>query len=284
VAENCPEIFTRSNAVKNPEILFLHGFPESSRKWAKFLEKCGKEGIGAVAMDLPGFGQSDLLHGADYNVQAIAELVISKWRKLSSNPIYLVGHDWGGIVGWYIAAKLGHTMRGFTAIAAPYPKIFANLIERDSAQKLASKYINIFCSSTGADFCTKRNFERMKFALTDPQNGISDDELEELAVGWSNPARLDAMLQYYTTFFGSIKHWADELLPISAPVQVIWAANDHALVPANILGLGDHLSKLTVEILPDASHWVDRSHFEEVSALIHSHFFEVRGLDAHAIS
>ncbi len=264
----------------NPQVLFLHGFPESSRKWEPYLKALADINIGAMAFDLPGYGKSGFIPGEKYDVDEVADRIIAKWEDKTKQPMYLVGHDWGGIIGWYVAAKLANKISGFTAIAAPFPSIFRDLVANDDLQKKASRYIEIFRSPTGVEFCTKRNHEHMKIGLCAESSKIADDEVAELVSDWSKPGRLEAMLQYYRIFFADSSYWANRLGPISTAVQVIWGKNDHALTIRNLDGLGSIVPNLQIDVL-DAGHWLDRSHFNHVLGKIISHFQNQRRTSAH---
>jgi pimeloyl-ACP methyl ester carboxylesterase len=46
------------------------------------------------------------------------------------------------------------------------------------------------------------------------------------------------------------------MLTVTLPTLVIWALDDIALPPALIEGLDAYVEHLTVQTIPDATHWV----------------------------
>lgn len=264
-------IYAIRNCSTPPRVLFLHGFPESGQKWRRYLDKFADVGVSAVAFDLPGFGRSDGMPIGRHDVLTVAERICTEWTYYSKDPMYLVGHDWGGIIGWYIAAMLGHRLAGFTAIGAPHPKVFADLLVSSKEQQQASRYIEIFRSQTGADFCRKHDFKHLKFGLFDAESVLSPKEAKDLVRGWSQPGRIETMLDYYRIFFGDLAHWGNQLGQILSPTQVIWGQRDHALTIENLDGISAYVPNLQVHSIQDAGHWLDRSHFHIVNNLIKDH-------------
>jgi pimeloyl-ACP methyl ester carboxylesterase len=55
---------------------------------------------------------------------------------------------------------------------------------------------------------------------------------------------------------------------LTVPTLVIWGLQDHALVPANLDGIGEYVKSLKIVRMPDASHWVGQEQPAAVSAAI----------------
>lgn len=90
-----------------PVALFIHGWPECWYSWREQMVALANAGFRTVALDMPGFGQTDSLPAiADYNVKRICafmeELVIQLNGK---SPVVLVGHDWGAINCWQFTLR-----------------------------------------------------------------------------------------------------------------------------------------------------------------------------------
>lgn len=93
-------------------IVFLHGFPDSSHLFSHQLRSAWSNKAQLVALDLPGCGGSDSLpsYGANEVLNVIAE-TINQLKSLFSRSntrkpkCILVGHDWGGVIGFRLAAE-----------------------------------------------------------------------------------------------------------------------------------------------------------------------------------
>jgi pimeloyl-ACP methyl ester carboxylesterase len=95
-------------------VIFLHGFPDSWYLWHLFLKSSElKNTATLVAVDLPGYGGSDDLdaYDADHVLEIVSEFII-KMRDMYASaddngqaPVVVVGHDWGAIIGFRLAAE-----------------------------------------------------------------------------------------------------------------------------------------------------------------------------------
>ncbi|KAK3669897.1 hypothetical protein LTR78_010208 [Recurvomyces mirabilis] len=101
-----------SNTKTRTLIVLIHGFPDS---WCIFHPLLSSERLvdleaDIVAIDLPGFGGSDDLqnYGPDAMLNAITETIhLLKQRYLTAEATkcIVVGHDWGGIIAYRLAAE-----------------------------------------------------------------------------------------------------------------------------------------------------------------------------------
>ena len=105
-------------------VLFLHGYPDTHATWSRQLE--GLASMHPVAaFDMRGVGDSsapvaaDGLRIARYldDIEAVIDRVAGP-----EGQVHLVGHDWGGALGWQFAADPARAarLRSYTAIAAPH--------------------------------------------------------------------------------------------------------------------------------------------------------------------
>src|SRR6187551_3049797 len=86
-------------------VVLLHGFPEFWYSWRRQMRALADSGFRAVAPDLRGFNESDCpakisSYRANHLVADVAGLI----SELNCGPVYLVGHDWGGLIAWRLAA------------------------------------------------------------------------------------------------------------------------------------------------------------------------------------
>jgi pimeloyl-ACP methyl ester carboxylesterase len=85
-------------------VVFVHGNPGSHHDWDRLLEGAGEHGR-AVALDMPGFGQSRAPREFDCQVSSYADFIEDARRQLGIERLHLVLHDFGGPFGlsWGIA-------------------------------------------------------------------------------------------------------------------------------------------------------------------------------------
>src|SRR5262249_51755351 len=111
---------------------------------------------------------------------------------------------------------------------------------------------------------------------------VSDADKQEYLAAWAQPGALTGGLNYYrasgvgpTTT--STAAAAPDAAPAAAaapplvvrvPTLVIWGEKDTALLPGNLNGLDQVVTRLTVKRVPEGTHWVVREHAPEVNRLI----------------
>ncbi|EME43495.1 hypothetical protein DOTSEDRAFT_72764 [Dothistroma septosporum NZE10] len=118
----------------NKLVIFLHGFPDSAYLYRRQLASSLADEAQLVALDLPGCGGSDSLasYGPDQMLNTIAgAIVLLKQRYLEYTPssrCILVGHDWGGVIAYRIAAETKQLVDRVITINAPYMAYTANVL------------------------------------------------------------------------------------------------------------------------------------------------------------
>src|SRR5215469_5280214 len=82
-------------------LLLLHGWPQSCYAWRKIIHPLAQQ-FNVITPDLRGLGSSDRpLTG--YDKRTLASDVYELARTLGLTRIGVVGHDWGGMVAYYLA-------------------------------------------------------------------------------------------------------------------------------------------------------------------------------------
>src|SRR5690242_8544489 len=103
-----------------PLVLLLHGFPEFWWAWRHQLTSLSEAGFRAVAVDLRGYGGSDK-PPRGYDLITAAADAAGLVRSLGEANAIIVGHDWGGLIGWTTAAYFPKVVRRLAVISVPHP-------------------------------------------------------------------------------------------------------------------------------------------------------------------
>ena len=101
-------------------VRLLHGIPEFWWAWRHQLPALAASGHRAVAMDLRGYGASDKTPRG-YDPLSLAADVAGVIRGLGARRAVVVGHGWGGYVGWTLAAQSPECVAALCVVAAPHP-------------------------------------------------------------------------------------------------------------------------------------------------------------------
>lgn len=124
-----------------PLVLLLHGFPEFWWSWREQLVGLADAGYRAVAVDLRGYGASDK-PPRGYDGYTLAADIAGLIRVLGESDAMIVGHDWGGSIGWTVAALHPAVVRRLVIIASAHPlRMRAALLTNAGGQRSASPHL-----------------------------------------------------------------------------------------------------------------------------------------------
>ncbi len=249
-------------------IIFLHGFPEFWYEWKNQLSEFARD-YRVVAPDMRGYNLSDKPAELEpYQPKYLVEDVRALADQLAADKFILVGHDWGGVVGWLLALTYPERIRKLVIVNAPHPVIFQRELRQHEAQQQASRYMLLFRSPQAEQILAEDNYRRMRNMLT--QYGLErgffdEDDQRAYLEAWSQPGALTGGLNYYRAarlgpFSGdeSNNQLTDSArVPvINVPTLVIWGEKDTALLTGNLDGLEQFVSELSIQRVPDGTHWV----------------------------
>lgn len=88
-------------------MILFHGFPSSSHMFRDLMPKLEKY-FHLIAMDYPGFGQSDSPNRNEFNYtfDHISEIIDLFIQKLNLNKFYMFVFDYGAPIGFRIALSI----------------------------------------------------------------------------------------------------------------------------------------------------------------------------------
>ncbi len=218
------------------KLLFLHGFPECAISWMPQLEGLADHAF-CVAPDLRGCGLSERpTNVSDYHRDALIADVAAIADALEWERFHLIGHDWGGILGWWAAEELQDRVRRLATLSAPHPSLLARAILDDPVQASASAYIDALCVPGAADRLAE-DLEGL-FARTIGKAGrIAKTHKENYLESWTGPGGLQPAINWYTanairsTGGPRTASLANEEPKLTCPLLVIHGSEDQAFVP-----------------------------------------------------
>ncbi|EAU65260.1 alpha/beta fold hydrolase [Stigmatella aurantiaca] len=260
-----------------PLVLLLHGFPESSESWREVLPVLGDAGFRAVAPDLRGYGGTDRPKSG-YDIDTLARDIQQLARYLQPDrPAHVVGHDWGGVIAFHLAAWHPETVDRLVAVNAPHMEVMVRNL-RNPAQLLRSWYIAYF----QVPWLPERHLSKqggaavarlIRRALVNPAQ-VSEERLARLAGNFSRPEAASAALAYYRQAARRLlfQRGSRRTPRIRAPFRLIWGKEDDALGLELTQGLEpwfEHPPQ--VSYLPGVGHFAPLEAPGQVAALIREH-------------
>jgi pimeloyl-ACP methyl ester carboxylesterase len=214
-----------------PPILFLHGFPENGAAWGEVASLLSDR-FYCILPDQRGYGLSDYPDRQDdYAIDRFIDDISALMDALGLEKFALAGHDWGGVVAWWYAARHSARVSHLIIANAPHPAVFQRAIIDDPDQRLAAQYITRL-RQTGS--------EALLPGATKPM------------IDWyrASPFVVPAPGESAPT-----PDWISaENFGINVPTLILWGMLDTHLLPILLDGLDEHVPNLVVQPFEDAGH------------------------------
>lgn len=251
-----------------PLVVLLHGFPEYWASWRAQLLALAAAGYRVWAPDQRGYNLSDKPRGIDaYALPTLAADIIGLLDAAGCAQASIVGHDWGGVVAWYLAAHYPARIARTTIINVPHPAVVLPNLWRVPSQLARSWYIGFFqLPMLPERLIRRRNWRFGAQALTGTSRPgtFSAAEVARYKVAWAQPGALTAMLNWYRALRRPSGPWPR----IRGPVQIIWGKQD-AFLDARLAQLSlQACTSGQLHYFPDATHWVQLEEAEVVNDLL----------------
>lgn len=251
-------------------LLLLHGWPDSSRCWEDVAPLL--DGYRLLIPDQRAFGRSAMPDDLDaYRMQALLGDVVGLLDWAGAARASIVGHDFGGAVAWQAAAWLPDRFDSGVVIASPHPGHFRRVAAGNVAQLAKGFYAWLMQTDDGVALLTQDEARTMaRFAFG---SALPPEVVEEYRLEWTaDPGRLRAMANWYRANYSpSFLDPANDIVLRQAriPVRYVHGAKDFAFVPELATGSAAFVDAEADEhVLDEASHWMPRTHPEELAALI----------------
>jgi epoxide hydrolase 4 len=276
-------------AGKGEPVLLLHGFPQSAEAWLRQLPPLAAAGFHAVAPELRGYGGSDRPRGVrSYAVSRLVDDAVGLLDTIGASRASVVGHDWGGVVAWALAARHPERVRRLVVINAPHPARFRQLL-RTPDQLRRSWYAFLFQLPILPELLLRRRrFAAIRAVFRHGPRApdvFSREEVESFVAALRPPGALTAALNYYRAMGRAAVGLATRRkrsgaaaggdagaggLPgsrVEAPTLLIWGDDPH-LSPRNTEGLERWVPRLEILRFPGATHWLPAEEPEALSAAL----------------
>jgi pimeloyl-ACP methyl ester carboxylesterase len=256
--------------------LCLHGFPELAYSWRHQLPVLAEEGLLAWAPDLRGYGATDRPAGREsYAIERLMDDVAGLIDASGARETTLIAHDWGGVIAWQFAMRRIRPLTRLVMMNLPHPACYERALRRGTRQLLRSWYVLFFqLPWLPEKLLGARGAAMIGRAFSDMavhKENFPESVLDVYRRAAREPGALTAMLNYYRAILsggGGRRQRALGYPKIDVPTLVIWGEKDTALDLQTLEGIEEFVPNVTVQRLPDASHWVQQDAPEQVNAIL----------------
>jgi epoxide hydrolase 4 len=260
---------------EGPLVVLLHGFPEFWYAWRHQIPALAAAGFRVVAPDLRGYNLSEKPEGVRaYRIEALLGDLEGLIERLGEGEkkAHVVGHDWGGAFAWYAPLFIPERLLSLALLNAPHPLAFRRELRTNAAQRKKSSYVFMF----QVPWLPERRIRAGNFAILgkmlrrDPvtPGAFPDEDIRLYKEALAQPGALTAAVNYYRAALRFPPKAAGRAWPEGLKTLLVWGERDRYLGSGLLEGLDRWVPNLTIERIPDASHWVQADAPEKVNDLL----------------
>ncbi len=245
-------------------VLLLHGFPQFADSWIGVMGKLAGAGLRVVAMDQRGYSAGARpFEVGEYAIGHLMADVLGFADALGVTAFHLVGHDWGGLVAWEVAARHPQRVLTLSVLATPHPSAFRHTLLTNLDQMNKSKYILLF--KAPGHLAEKIFLADGRSRLRGVYQGfVSPEHIEENVRRLSDGGALTAALNWYRALSMTGKTGR-----ILLPTLYVWGDCDIALGETAALQTASHVDgPYRFERMTGRSHWLVEEAPDEIAGLL----------------
>jgi len=238
-------------------VLCLHGWPQHWYMWRHLMPALAANGQRVLAMDLRGFGWSDATPDG-YLKEDMADDVLAVLDELGIDRVKLVGHDWGGWIGFLLALKAPQRFERYLAlnIVTPWATTRAMI-----SHFWRFWYQAVIISPFGPGLHRGGKFIRKVLVGGSTRKEVWDERtLDAFADNLAEPARAEAAVQVYRTFnrheAWGVARGAYAGKRLTVPTRMLFGEDDFVLRPRMLAGYQHHADDMKVELVPGCGHFI----------------------------
>ena len=244
-------------------VLLLHGFPQDSRCWNEVAPPLREAGHDVIAPDLRGASPDNRPQdpGA-YRLPALVDDVLRIAEEHNADRFHLVGHDWGGALGWAVAARHPERVASFTSVSTPHPAAMVWALTR-STQALRSSYVGLFQVPVVAETVLRLTLRRLLKV-----SGCPDPYADHYADVNRDRPRLTGALNWYR---GVRPGELGGIGPSPVPTLFVWGNQDFALGRTAAERTAHHVTGPYRFDEVDEAHWIPETRGADLARRILDH-------------
>lgn len=205
-------------------VLLLHGFPQDAGSWDLVVDRLAGAGMRCARYDQRGYQASVRPTAvADYVLPLLVDDASAVLTGLGWPDATVVGHDWGAVVAWTLAASRPEQVERLVAVSVPHPVAYAQALQGDEDQQQRSAYIGLLQMAGKAEDVLLADGAA---ALRAVYTGLPADVVERYVDRFSDRPTLTAALAWYRAM--DLETMA-AVAPVTVPTRFVWGADDVAV-------------------------------------------------------
>ena len=248
-----------------PLVVLLHGFPEFWYGWRRQIGPLARAGWRVWAPDQRGYNLSAAPPDvAAYDLDRLADDVLALLDAGGAERAPVVGHDWGAVVGWWLALRDPDRVERLAVLNVPHPAAFRAFLLRTPSQMARSWYVGFF-QLPGLPERALRRFGTRALVASSAPGTFSDADLARYRAAWGRPGAARGMVSWYRAAVRRAGRLSPDDPTVRVPTLVLWGEDDLALDAR----LAERSLALCAEgrlvTFPGVSHWVQHEAADAVN-------------------
>ncbi len=240
-------------------LVLLHGWPQHWYEWRYMIGPLA-EHYRVICPDLRGLGWSDAPPGP-YDKETLADDIVRLLDALELDRVRLIGHDWGGFVGFLLCLLHPERVERFVSLNIIHPWQRPSLRSLANAWRPAHAYLISAPWVGGWVLRNQPAFVRTALRLGTVNRSVwTDEDLAAFSEPLREPARAAATVALYRTF---VTREARAMLAgryrsmrLTTPTLIIFGERDVAISKSALDGYEPYADDMRVELVPDAGHFI----------------------------
>jgi pimeloyl-ACP methyl ester carboxylesterase len=238
-------------------VLCLHGWPQHWYEWRHLMPALADRHR-VLALDLRGFGWSDApRHGYEKEEMATDDLAVLD--ALGIERVKLVGHDWGGWIGFLLCLREPRRFERFLALNILPPWTSA----RAMAPHLWRFWYQWVVLSPVLGYRLHRSgtfVPKVLAGATTDRSCWDEATLRSFGDNLAEPPRAMAAVQLYRVFnlreAPAIMRGRYAKARLTVPTRMLFGTDDAALPPKLLDGYERHADDMQVELVDACGHFI----------------------------
>ncbi len=258
--------YVEEGAPDGTPILFLHGLPEGWYSWRYVLPKVD-HAYRLIAIDMKGYGRSDL-QDEDYDWHHVAAQTLTLMDSLGVKRFFVVGHDWGALIGSVLVSDHPERIQGFVRMQADLiPKtgdeMWKTYLQKPQFLLFRSNWIATYMMRDAGWFIDMVYRTRMNTALAKQDRDYLVYEFSRPGVAEMNPGYFRPRNWDLDTALGKI---CKNQFPF--PVLQLQADGDASQPPAIFADIASECPNVRIEWITGANHFDNLDQPDQVADAI----------------
>jgi pimeloyl-ACP methyl ester carboxylesterase len=250
---------------QGPPVLLLHGWPTSSFLYRDVMPHL--VGRRAIALDLPGFGESDKPLDRRYTFPFFDEVLDRFTEALGIKRTGLVVHDLGGPVGLHWAVQRPERIERLALLnTLVYPQMSAAVVAFLAATRVPG-VAQLLTSPGGLRWSMALGMRR--------KERLTKEVIQGVQAPFRAPAARKALLAtVHSLHPGGFQTIQRRLPEVTCPVRLIYGARDRILpdVGRTMARVQEDLPQAELTAMPDCGHFLQEDAPDEVGGLLGAFF------------